>query len=155
VCYTSPPTKTDLLLTPLAPTGAGGFLFHASLSVWTVGFLLAEKTFADAERRVAAQSRQAALSELFFAQAGGVGKFGFVGSRNGQGMLRFAVIWAGPGRLCNSGSQHCFECQQLGACICGCRILQDTFLGGFVACSDKLSISVKSERLHCRCCPVF
>ena len=34
------------------------------------GFLLAEKTFADAERRVAAQSRQAALSELFFAQVG-------------------------------------------------------------------------------------
>ena len=57
--------------------------------VWTVGFLLAEKTFADAERRVAAQSRQAALSELFFAQvAGGVRKFGFVGSKNGQGVLR-------------------------------------------------------------------
>ncbi|CAL1159512.1 unnamed protein product, partial [Cladocopium goreaui] len=34
-----------------------------------LSFLLAEKTFADAERRVAAQSRQAALSELFFAQA--------------------------------------------------------------------------------------
>ena len=32
------------------------------------GFLIAEKFFADAERRVAAQSRQAALSELFFAQ---------------------------------------------------------------------------------------
>eukprot|EP00439_Symbiodinium_sp_Y106_P013852 s4413_g1.t7 len=32
-------------------------------------FLIAEKFFADAERRVAAQSRQAALSELFFAQA--------------------------------------------------------------------------------------
>ncbi|CAK9076006.1 unnamed protein product [Durusdinium trenchii] len=32
-------------------------------------FLLAEKSFADAERRIAAQSRQAALSELFFAQA--------------------------------------------------------------------------------------
>eukprot|EP00435_Cladocopium_sp_Y103_P000887 s1562_g1.t1 len=34
-----------------------------------LSFLLAEKTFADAERRVAAQCRQAALSELFFAQA--------------------------------------------------------------------------------------
>ena len=47
------------------------FFSHSPLySYGFPGFLLAEKTFADAERRVAAQSRQAALSELFFAQVG-------------------------------------------------------------------------------------